>query len=56
MLRWIYYTFRNLIYYRVQRQVGHRRVMNLAAAREMDDIKDAIVKCGYCGVFYVISR
>lgn len=44
MLRWIYYTYRNLIYYRIQRQVGHQRVMDLAATRELDDIKNALTE------------
>lgn len=44
MFRWIYYVFRNLIYYRVQRPVGNHRIMTIASARSTDDIKDALTE------------
>ena len=42
MSRFIYYTFRNLIYYRKQRDIGHSRIMEVASEREEEGIKNAL--------------
>ena len=39
MIKFIYYTYRNLVYYRKERVIDHRRVMDIATANKGDDVK-----------------
>ena len=42
MFRWIYYTYRNLTYYRIERAVGYFRVMDITSERTLDGTKEAL--------------
>lgn len=40
MIKWIYYSYRNLVYYRKQRKISHQRLM--AVVNQSTNTKDTI--------------